>query len=91
MIKNWLLVSGVRVIPELDTPGHVGYGWQFPGSENFTVCVGQDPWMGYCPQPPCGQVRLCCFYCCYSAGDNVVSFLVVFVDVLFVAFFHLGV
>jgi hypothetical protein len=56
---NWLLVSGVRVIPELDTPGHVGYGWQFPGSENFTVCVGQDPWMGYCPQPPCGQVRLC--------------------------------
>ena len=48
---------GVRIIPELDTPAHVGYGWQFPGSEGYTVCVGQEPWFGFCQQPPCGQVK----------------------------------
>ena len=58
-LNHWLnFVSGVRVIPEMDTPAHVGYGWQFPGSEGYTVCVGKDPWFGYCPQPPCGQVLL---------------------------------
>lgn len=49
--------KGVRVIPEFDMPAHVGYGWQFPGSDNFTVCVGKEPWFNYCLEPPCGQVK----------------------------------
>ncbi len=47
---------GIRVIPELDQPAHVGNGWNFPGAENYTVCVNQEPWYQYCVEPPCGQV-----------------------------------
>ena len=47
---------GVRVIPELDQPAHVGNGWNFPGGENLTVCVNQEPWYDLCVEPPCGQV-----------------------------------
>ena len=35
---------GVRIIPEFDAPAHVGYGWQYPGAEDFTVCLGKQPW-----------------------------------------------
>ena len=56
---------GVRVIPELDQPAHVGNGWQFPGAERYTVCVNQEPWYKYCVEPPCGQVKksVAFFYC----------------------------
>ena len=36
---------GVRIIPEFDAPAHVGYGWQYPGAENFTVCLDKQPWL----------------------------------------------
>jgi len=55
-LRNCPPLLGVRVIPEFDMPAHVGFGWQFPGSENFTVCVGREPWYKYCVEPPCGQV-----------------------------------
>ena len=48
---------GVRVIPELDQPAHVGNGWNFPGAEDFTVCLNKEPWYDYCVEPPCGQLN----------------------------------
>jgi len=47
---------GVRVIPEFDQPAHVGNGWQFPGAEDLTVCMNQEPWYKWCVEPPCGQL-----------------------------------
>lgn len=35
---------GVRIIPEFDAPAHVGLGWQYPGAENYTVCINKEPW-----------------------------------------------
>lgn len=48
---------GLRVVPELDQPAHVGHGWNFPGGENLTVCLDKEPWDMFCAEPPCGQVR----------------------------------
>ena len=60
--KNSMFISGVRVIPEFDQPAHVGNGWQFPGAEDLTVCMNQEPWYKWCVEPPCGQVRQCTTY-----------------------------
>ena len=62
LFKVWLdqtnlIISGVRVIPEFGQPAHVGEGWQFPGAEDLTVCMNQEPWYKWCVEPPCGQVR----------------------------------
>lgn len=43
---------GIRVIPELDAPAHVGEGWQESG---VTTCFNWKPWSDYCVEPPCGQ------------------------------------
>lgn len=45
------------MIPELDQPAHVGNGWNFPGAENYTVCVNREPWYDFCVEPPCGQLN----------------------------------
>merc|ERR1712110_190809 len=47
---------GVRVIPELDAPAHVGAGWESV-NPNFTVCRNAQPWEDFCVQPPCGQLN----------------------------------
>ncbi|XP_063240349.1 chitooligosaccharidolytic beta-N-acetylglucosaminidase [Bacillus rossius redtenbacheri] len=49
-------VRGVRVVPELDAPAHVGEGWQWAGAD-ATVCVKAEPWRSYCVEPPCGQLN----------------------------------
>jgi len=52
---------GVRVLPELDMPAHVGYGWQWgekAGLGKLAVCLGREPWQSYCVQPPCGQMNI---------------------------------
>ncbi|KAF0299296.1 Chitooligosaccharidolytic beta-N-acetylglucosaminidase [Amphibalanus amphitrite] len=52
---------GVRLLPELDAPAHVGYGWQWgedAGLGRLAVCVGEEPWQSYCVEPPCGQMNI---------------------------------
>lgn len=54
-------VRGVRLLPELDAPAHVGNGWQWGEKEGLgqlAVCVNQEPWESYCMEPPCGQLNL---------------------------------
>ena len=47
---------GVRMIPELDIPAHVGAGWESQ-DPSLTVCHGASPWEEFCVQPPCGQLN----------------------------------
>ncbi|KAI8924413.1 glycoside hydrolase superfamily [Entophlyctis helioformis] len=47
---------GIRVIPELDMPGH-SYAWGL-GMPGLVVCANRQPWTRYCNQPPCGQLDL---------------------------------
>ena len=47
---------GVRVLPEFDSPAHVGAGWEAV-DPSFTVCVNRQPWDEWCVEPPCGQLN----------------------------------
>ncbi|KAF7996750.1 hypothetical protein HCN44_002396 [Aphidius gifuensis] len=55
-IVEYGLVHGVRILPELDAPAHVGEGWQWVG-DDATVCFKAEPWNKYCVEPPCGQLN----------------------------------
>ncbi|KAG0721719.1 Chitooligosaccharidolytic beta-N-acetylglucosaminidase [Chionoecetes opilio] len=60
-LKEYARVRGVRLLPELDAPAHVGNGWQWgheAGLGDLAVCVNQEPWQEYCVEPPCGQLNL---------------------------------
>lgn len=60
-LVKYARVRGVRLLPELDAPAHVGNGWQWAEKEgmgNLSVCVNQEPWQDYCMQPPCGQLNI---------------------------------
>jgi len=59
-LVKYARVRGVRIVPELDAPAHVGNGWQWAEKEGrgrMAVCVNQEPWQSYCVQPPCGQLN----------------------------------
>ena len=77
---------GVRVIPELDQPAHVGHGWNFPGGEDYTVCLDYEPWYEVCVQPPCGQLNI--------ANEGIYDMLEAlyeeFIDVFGSDTFHMG-
>ena len=47
---------GVRLLPEVDGPSHVGAGWQ-PHDPSFVLCLEATPWYSYCRSPPCGQLN----------------------------------
>lgn len=60
-LKEYARVRGVRLLPELDAPAHVGNGWQWGEKEGLgqlAVCVNQEPWLSFCVEPPCGQLNL---------------------------------
>lgn len=44
------------MVPEIDTPSHVGEGWQVFQNEVSPVllCFNGQPWRHYCVEPPCG-------------------------------------
>jgi hexosaminidase len=51
------MVTGVKIIPELDGPSHTGAGWDWGplyGMEDLILCLDKQPWDDYCAQPPCG-------------------------------------
>uniref|UniRef100_A0A2H8U0P4 Beta-hexosaminidase n=1 Tax=Melanaphis sacchari TaxID=742174 RepID=A0A2H8U0P4_9HEMI len=59
-LLRYALVRGVRIIMEIDSPSHAGYGWQWgkdAGYGNMVICLGNRPWEDYCLQPPCGQLN----------------------------------
>jgi hexosaminidase len=48
---------GVKVIPEIDTPGHA-YSW-ICGHPDIMACAGPgDQYQAVCPEPPCGFLNL---------------------------------
>ncbi|KAK9497876.1 hypothetical protein O3M35_003786 [Rhynocoris fuscipes] len=54
LLNEYARLRGIRIVPELDLPAHVGEGWQAsPGS---VVCFNAQPWTQYCVEPPCGQI-----------------------------------
>ncbi|XP_050689017.1 chitooligosaccharidolytic beta-N-acetylglucosaminidase-like [Eriocheir sinensis] len=61
-LVQYARVRGVRLLPELDAPAHVGNGWQWAEKEEglgrLAVCVNQEPWQEFCVEPPCGQLNL---------------------------------
>ncbi|KAK8384211.1 hypothetical protein O3P69_009152 [Scylla paramamosain] len=60
-LVQYARVRGVRLLPELDAPAHVGNGWQWAEKEGLgrlAVCVNQEPWQELCVEPPCGQLNL---------------------------------
>lgn len=59
-LLRYALVRGVRIIMEIDSPAHAGYGWQWgkdSGYGDMVICLGNHPWQDYCVQPPCGQLN----------------------------------
>ncbi|KAG8035189.1 hypothetical protein G9C98_001679 [Cotesia typhae] len=54
-IKDFGIYHGVRVIPELDAPAHVGEGWQW--IDDALICYRDISWTNNCPAPPCGQLN----------------------------------
>ncbi|CAG9795576.1 unnamed protein product [Diatraea saccharalis] len=50
-------LRGIRVIIEINTPGHVGRAWnEVMNIRHLAYCVDVEPWTAYCNEPPCGQL-----------------------------------
>ena len=55
-LLDYGIARGVRILPEVDGPSHVGAGWQ-PHDPSFVLCLEATPWYSYCRSPPCGQLN----------------------------------
>jgi len=56
-IVHHATVRGVKVVPELDAPAHVGSGWEWGESRGLgqlVLCAREEAWAEYCGSPPCG-------------------------------------
>jgi N-acetyl-beta-hexosaminidase len=53
-VVAYAAARGVRVLPEIDMPGHA-YSWG-QGAPQAIVCSGAQPWEEFCGEPPCGQL-----------------------------------
>lgn len=51
-VVRFAKARGVRVLPEFDSPAHVGEGFQ---NKDVLTCFNAQPWKDYCVEPPCGQ------------------------------------
>lgn len=88
-LVKYARVRGVRIVPELDAPSHVGNGWQWAekdGKGKMAVCVNKEPWQSYCVQPPCGQLNPLHEGMYNVLGDIYKDFL----DVFQTDLFHMG-
>lgn len=59
-LVRYAIVRGVKVLPELDTPAHIGHGWEWGpryGLGDLVLCLDKLPWEDYCYQPPCGLIN----------------------------------
>lgn len=59
-IVQYARVRGIRILIEIDTPGHAGSGWQWGPSHGLgelALCIDQQPWQAFCGEPPCGQLN----------------------------------
>lgn len=54
-LHEYAIHRGVQMYLEIDMPGHSGIEDAYPG---LTVGWRQKDWQTYCPQPPCGALRL---------------------------------
>ena len=73
----------IRVIPELDVPGHT-FSWGL--STGLVVCPNKQPWSRYCAEPPCGQLDIT-RNATYSFLEGLLSEqAAIFLD----SYFHLG-
>nr|AJO25047.1 beta-N-acetylhexosaminidase [Nilaparvata lugens] len=47
--------KGVKIVPEFDSPAHVGEGWQW--ADNTLIGFNAQPWFKICNEAPCGLVN----------------------------------
>ena len=84
-LYEYAIHRGVQIIMEIDMPGHFGIEDAYPG---LTVGWRVKEWDQYCPQPPCGALRL--------GNTNVEDFLTTLFDDLlpriapYTAYFNTG-
>lgn len=88
-LVNYAQIRGVKIIPEVDAPSHVGAGWDWGplyGMGDLALCYGIMPWEDYCFQPPCGLLN--------PINDNVYKVLgniyKDMVDLFQTDMFHMG-
>lgn len=53
-VISFAAVRGIRVVPEIDMPGH-SYSWSH-SHPHLVACAAAQPWEEYCAEPPCGQL-----------------------------------
>ena len=56
-LQTYATARGVTIIPELDTPGHARSFGASPELKDIVACADEYWGLGYCVEPPCGQLN----------------------------------